>query len=44
MHVKRVVIENIRGFGAGSDSLDIDFTRDDKSLAGWTVIAGRHTT
>ena len=42
MHVKRVSIENIRGFSGGDEALDTDFTRDDKSLAGWTVIAGRN--
>lgn len=42
MHIKRVRIENIRGFGGGKRAVDIDFTRPDGTLYGWTVIAGRN--
>lgn len=42
MYVKRVQIENIRGFGAGERGVDLDLERPDGSLAGWTVLAGRN--
>lgn len=38
MHVRRVRIKNIRGF----TEVDLDFSRPDGSLAGWTVLAGRN--
>ncbi len=36
MYLKRVVLENVRGF----DKLDFSFERPDKRFAGWTVITG----
>jgi predicted ATPase len=36
MYVKRIVLENVRGF----ESLDFDLRRSDGSYAGWTVITG----
>ncbi|HEU4410023.1 MAG TPA: AAA family ATPase [Polyangiaceae bacterium] len=42
MYVKRVEIENIRGFGSGERGVDLDLERPDGSLAGWTVLAGRN--
>ena len=44
MHVRKVRIENIRGFGEGVRGLDLDLRRPDGSLAGWTVLAGRNGT
>ena len=38
MHIKRLQIRNVRGFG----EVDLDFTRPDGSLSGWTVLAGRN--
>lgn len=38
MYIRRVKIRNVRGF----KELDLDFTRPDGSLAGWTVLAGRN--
>lgn len=38
MHVRRLRINNIRGF----TEVDLDFSRPDGSLAGWTVLAGRN--
>ncbi len=38
MHIRRVKVRNVRGF----KKLDLDFTRPDGSLAGWTVLAGRN--
>jgi hypothetical protein len=40
MYVKRVDIENVRGFGAGERRVSLDLERPDGSLAGWTVLAG----
>jgi putative AbiEii toxin of type IV toxin-antitoxin system/AAA domain-containing protein len=42
MHVKRVEIKNIRGFGAGDRGVSLGLERPDGSLAGWTVLAGRN--
>lgn len=36
MHIRKIVIENIRCF----ERVDLDLTRPDGSLAGWTVVAG----
>ncbi len=36
MYVKRVVLENVRGFA----ELDFDFERPDRTYEGWTVITG----
>jgi energy-coupling factor transporter ATP-binding protein EcfA2 len=36
MYIRRVVLENIRGF----EKLDFTFERPDQSYAGWTVITG----
>lgn len=41
MHVSRLRISNVRGFH-GARSVDLDLTRPDGSLAGWTVLAGRN--
>lgn len=38
MHLKRVQLENIRGFR----EVDLDLRRPDGSYAGWTVLAGRN--
>jgi energy-coupling factor transporter ATP-binding protein EcfA2 len=43
MHVARLQISGVRGF-YGDRSVDLDFTRPDGSLAGWTVIAGRNAS
>ncbi len=41
MHVARIKIENIRGFGEGAEGVDLDLTDGGKrKLAGWTVFAG----
>lgn len=42
MHVAHAIIKNIRGFGDENRSVDLDFRRADRSLAGWTVVAGRN--
>jgi energy-coupling factor transporter ATP-binding protein EcfA2 len=36
MHIRKIQIENIRGF----ESVDLDLDRGDGTYAGWTVIAG----
>jgi hypothetical protein len=41
MHVARLRIDGVRGF-YGARSVDLDLTRPDGSLAGWTVLAGRN--
>jgi energy-coupling factor transporter ATP-binding protein EcfA2 len=41
MHVARLRISGVRGF-YGARSVDLDLTRPDGSLAGWTVLAGRN--
>jgi hypothetical protein len=41
MHVAQLRISGIRGFH-GDKSVNLDFTRPDGSLAGWTVLAGRN--
>jgi energy-coupling factor transporter ATP-binding protein EcfA2 len=41
MHVAQLEISGVRGFH-GARKVDLDFTRPDGSLAGWTVIAGRN--
>lgn len=41
MHVARLQMSGVRGF-YGDRSVDLDFTRPDGSLAGWTVLAGRN--
>jgi predicted ATP-binding protein involved in virulence len=38
MHVRKIQISNVRGFR----EVDLDLTRPDGSLAGWTVLAGRN--
>jgi energy-coupling factor transporter ATP-binding protein EcfA2 len=38
VYIRRVTIHNVRGFG----EIDLDFTRPDGRLAGWTVLAGRN--
>jgi energy-coupling factor transporter ATP-binding protein EcfA2 len=38
VHIRRVKIKNVRGF----KRVDLDFSRPDGSLAGWTVLAGRN--
>ncbi|EYF02996.1 ATP-binding protein [Chondromyces apiculatus] len=42
MHVARVEIRNIKGFGDGEDGVDLDLTDGGRinNLAGWTVFAG----
>jgi energy-coupling factor transporter ATP-binding protein EcfA2 len=41
MHVTRLRISGVRGFH-GARSVDLNLTRPDGSLAGWTVLAGRN--
>lgn len=41
MHVVKLRITGVRGFH-GERSFDLDLTRPDGSLAGWTVLAGRN--
>lgn len=41
MHVAKIQISGVRGFH-GDRSIDLDLTRPDGSLAGWTVVAGRN--
>lgn len=41
MHVSKLQISGVRGF-TGDRSVDLDLTRPDGSLAGWTVLAGRN--
>jgi len=38
MHIRKIQLSNIRGFR----EVDLDLTRPDGSLAGWTVLAGRN--
>jgi predicted ATP-binding protein involved in virulence len=38
VHIRKLKIRNVRGFG----EVDLDFSRPDGSLAGWTVLAGRN--
>ncbi len=38
MHVQKIQIRNVRGF----QQVDLDLTRPDGTLAGWTVLAGRN--
>lgn len=38
MYIQKIQIENVRCF----EKVDLDLTRPDGSLAGWTVIAGRN--
>ncbi|MDI1445339.1 AAA family ATPase [Polyangium sp. 6x1] len=40
MYIRKILIENIRCF----DRVELDLTRSDGSLAGWTVLAGRNGT
>jgi hypothetical protein len=44
VHIRKVSIQNIRCFGSGDAGVDLDLTRPDGSLAGWTVLAGRNGT
>src|SRR5215469_9305379 len=41
MHVAKLRISGVRGFH-GDRSVDLDLTRPDGSLAGWTVLVGRN--
>jgi hypothetical protein len=41
MHVVKLQVTGVRGFH-GDRSVDLDLTRPDGSLAGWTVLAGRN--
>lgn len=41
MHVAKLRITGVRGFH-GDRSIELDLTRPDRSLAGWTVLAGRN--
>jgi energy-coupling factor transporter ATP-binding protein EcfA2 len=42
MHIRKIHIENVRGFRGGNLAVDLDLRRPDGSLAGWTVLAGRN--
>lgn len=44
MYLHRIQIENVRGFGAKGEGVELDLTRPDGTFAGWTVIAGRNGT
>lgn len=43
MHVSRLRVSGVRGF-YGDRAVDLDLTRPDGSLAGWTVLAGRNAS
>lgn len=42
MYIRKIRIENVRGFGEGDRRVELDLTRPDGSFAGWTVVAGRN--
>ena len=42
MYVKKVRIENIKGFGEGELAVDLDLKRPGGKYAGWAVLAGRN--
>lgn len=42
MYIRKIVLENIRGFGEGERRVELDLQRPDGSYAGWTVVAGRN--
>ncbi|HYO58664.1 AAA family ATPase [Archangium sp.] len=42
MYIRKLTLENIRGFGEGERGVDLDLRRPDGSYAGWTVVAGRN--
>lgn len=44
MHIRKLSIQNIRCVGSGKSGIELDLTRPDGSLAGWTVLAGRNGT
>lgn len=41
MHIARLKVSGVRGF-SDERAVDLDLTRPDGSLAGWTVLAGRN--
>jgi hypothetical protein len=43
VHVSRLRVSGVRGF-YGDRAVDLDLTRPDGSLAGWTVLAGRNAS
>jgi hypothetical protein len=42
MWIQELRIENVKGFGSGNLKVALDFERPGRSLAGWTVVAGRN--
>ena len=42
MYIRKVWIENVRGFGADEHRVELDLERPDGKFAGWTVVAGRN--
>lgn len=42
MYIRKVWIENVRGFGAEEHGVKLDLERPDGTFAGWTVVAGRN--
>ncbi|HYO53692.1 AAA family ATPase [Archangium sp.] len=42
MYIRKIVLENIRGFGESERRVELDLRRPDGSYAGWTVVAGRN--
>ena len=42
MYIRKIMLENIRGFGEGERRVELDLARPDGSYAGWTVVAGRN--
>jgi hypothetical protein len=42
MYIRKIQIENVRGFGSDELRVDLDLSRPDGSHAGWTVLAGRN--
>lgn len=42
MYIRKVWIENVRGFGADEHRVKLDLERPDGTFAGWTVVAGRN--
>lgn len=42
MYIRKIVLENIRGFGEGERRVELDLQRPNGGYAGWTVVAGRN--
>ncbi len=44
MYIKRIRIENLKGFRDGEFAVDLDLQRPNGKYAGWTVLAGRNAS